>query len=177
MTLYPTRTERSLVLVPSNIALKLTNARTGSTVRIAPAPRVRSVTRALGGNQCLRSQSRTPKPGARMEDTLQNTTTFSFDGYRITEYKGVVRGIVVRSPTLGQGFLGGLKQIVGGQIGAYAEMCEQARQQAYDRLLQHARERGANAIVGLRYESSEVGRGGSATEVLCYGTAVVIQRA
>jgi len=112
-----------------------------------------------------------------MEDTLQNTTTFSFDGYRITEYKGVVRGIVVRSPTLGQGFLGGLKQIVGGQIGAYAEMCEQARQQAYDRLLQHARERGANAIVGLRYESSEVGRGGSATEVLCYGTAVVIQRA
>src|SRR2546425_512172 len=130
-----------------------------------------------GGNQCLRSQSRTPKPGARMEDTLQNTTTFSFDGYRITEYKGVVRGIVVRSPTLGQGFLGGLKQIVGGQIGAYAEMCEQARQQAYDRLLQHARERGANAIVGLRYESSEVGRGGSATEVLCYGTAVVIQRA
>jgi len=112
-----------------------------------------------------------------MEDTLQTTTTFSFDGYRITEYKGVVRGIVVRSPTLGQGFLGGLKQIVGGQIGAYAEMCEQARQHAYDRLLQHARERRANAIVGLRYESSEVGRGGSATEVLCYGTAVVIQRA
>ncbi len=106
-----------------------------------------------------------------MAETLQTTTTFSFDGYRITEYKGLVRGIVVRSPTLG------LKQIVGGQIGAYAEMCEQAREQAYDLLLQHARELRANAIVGVRYESSEVGRGGSATEVLCYGTAVVIQRA
>jgi len=112
-----------------------------------------------------------------MPETLQTTTTFSFDGYRISEYKGVVRGIVVRSPTLGQGFLGGLKQIIGGQIGAYAEMCEQAREQAYELLLQHARELRANAIVGLRYESSEVGRAGSATEVLCYGTAVVIQRA
>src|SRR5207249_11043025 len=101
-----------------------------------------------------------------MEETLQTTTTFSFDGYRITEYKGVVRGIVVRSPTLGQGFLGGLKQIVGGQIGAYAEMCEQARQQAYDRLLQHARERRADAIVGLRHERSEGGRGGAGTGVL-----------
>src|SRR6266705_1159484 len=100
----------------------------------------------------------TSQAGARIEETLQTTTTFSFDGYRIGEYKGVVRGIVVRSPTLGQGFLGGLKQIVGGQIGAYAEMCEQAREQAYDLLLQHARALRANAIVGVRYESSEVGR-------------------
>src|SRR6267142_979686 len=115
--------------------------------------------------------------GARMQGTLQTTTTFSIEGYRITEYKGLVRGIVVRSPTISQGILGGLKQIVGGQIGAYAEMCEQARQQAYDLLLEHARALRANAIVGLRYESSEVGRAGSATEVLCYGTAVVIQPA
>src|SRR5207249_7803122 len=107
-----------------------------------------------------------------MQGTLQTTTTFSIEGYRITEYKGLVRGIVVRSPTIGQGILGGLKQIVGGQIGAYAEMCEQAREQAYDLLLQHARELRANAVVGVRYESSEVGRQGSATEVLCYGTAV-----
>src|SRR5438445_6952654 len=96
-----------------------------------------------------------------MQATLQTTTTFSIEGYRITEYKGLVRGIVVRSPTIGQGILGGLKQIVGGQIGAYAEMCEQARQQAYDLLLQHARELRANAVVGVRYESSEVGRQGS----------------
>jgi uncharacterized protein YbjQ (UPF0145 family) len=104
------------------------------------------------------------------------TTTFSLDGYHITEYKGLVRGIVVRAPTISQGILGGLKAIIGGQIGAYAEMCEQARQQAFDRLIQHATELGANAVVGLRYESSEVGGGkSSATEVLCYGTAVVVQ--
>src|SRR6267143_6384138 len=122
-------------------------------------------------------RGRTFHPGARMQGTLQTTTTFSIEGYRITEYKGLVRGIVVRSPTIGQGLLGGLKQLIGGQIGAYAEMCEQAREQAYELLLQHARELRANAVVGVRYESSEVGRQGSATEVLCYGTAVVIQRA
>ena len=104
------------------------------------------------------------------------TTTFSFEGQRITEYKGVVRGIIVRSPTIGQGILGGLKSLIGGQIGAYAEMCEQARGQAFDLLVEHARQLKANAVVGLRYESSEVGsRQGSATEVLCYGTAVVVQ--
>ena len=111
-----------------------------------------------------------------MPEALLTTTTFSIDGYRIVEYKGLVRGIVVRSPTIGQGFFGGLKQIVGGQIGAFAEMCEQARSQAYELLVQHARDLRANAVVGVRYESSEVGRQGSATEVLCYGTAVVIQR-
>ena len=98
-----------------------------------------------------------------MPEALLTTTTLSIDGYRIAEYKGLVRGIVVRSPTIGQGFLGGLKQIIGGQIGAYAEMCEQAREQAYELLLQHARELRANAVVGIRYESSEVGRNGSAT--------------
>jgi uncharacterized protein YbjQ (UPF0145 family) len=108
---------------------------------------------------------------------MQVTTTFSIEGYRITEYKGLVRGIVVRSPTIGQGILGGLKSIVGGQIGAYAEMCEQTRKQAYDLLVQHATAIGANAVVGLRYESSEVGSRSSATEVLCYGTAVVLQHA
>jgi len=81
----------------------------------------------------------------------------------------------VRAPTIAQGFMGGLKNIVGGRIGAYTEMCEQARQQAYDLLLDHAHELGANAIVGLRYDASEVVSKGSATEVLCYGTAVVIE--
>lgn len=106
---------------------------------------------------------------------MQVTTTFTIEGYRITEYKGLVRGIVVRAPTIGQGIIGGLKSIVGGQIGAYTEMCEQAREQAYEALVAHANELGANAVVGLRYESSEVGRQGGATEVLCYGTAVVVQ--
>ena len=105
------------------------------------------------------------------------TTTFTFEGYRIREYKGLVRGIIVRSPTIVQGIVGGLKNIIGGRIGAYTEMCEQARQQAYDLLLQHAAEIGANAVVGFRYDASEVVSKGSATEVLCYGTAVVIDKA
>lgn len=106
------------------------------------------------------------------------TTTFDLSGYRIREYKGLVRGITVRSPTIRQGCLGGFAQILGGQIHAYAEMCEQARQQALDQLLEHATAMGANAVVGLRYDASELGgQRNSATEVLCYGTAVVIERA
>jgi uncharacterized protein YbjQ (UPF0145 family) len=105
------------------------------------------------------------------------TTTLSIEGYRIREYKGVARGIVVRSPTIAQGIVGGLKNIIGGRIGAYTEMCEQAREQAYDLLVEHAQQMDANAIVGMRYDASEVVSKGSATEVLCYGTAVVIERA
>ncbi len=103
------------------------------------------------------------------------TTTFTIEGYRIKEYRGVVRGLIVRAPTISQGILGGLKTIVGGRIGAYTEMCEQARQQAYELLIDHARAVGANAIVGLCFDASEIGGGGRATEVLCYGTAVVIE--
>lgn len=102
------------------------------------------------------------------------TTTLTIDGHRIKEYKGLVRGIVVRSPTISQGVFGGLKSIIGGNIEAYAEMCEQARNEAYSRLVQHAAELGANAIVGVRYDASEVVQ--NSTEVLCYGTAVVIER-
>ena len=82
------------------------------------------------------------------------TTTFTIEGYRISQYLGIVRGIIVRAPTISQGILGGLKSIIGGNIGAYTEMCEQARQQAYDLLIDHARALGANAIVGLRYDAS-----------------------
>lgn len=103
------------------------------------------------------------------------TTTFTIEGYRIKEYLGVVRGIIVRAPTISQGILGGLKSIVGGRIGAYTEMCEQARQQAYELLVDHATAIGANAIIGLRYDASEVASKFSATEVLCYGTAVIIE--
>jgi uncharacterized protein YbjQ (UPF0145 family) len=104
------------------------------------------------------------------------TTTFTIEGYRIVEYKGLVRGIIVRAPTIAQGIIGGFKNIIGGRIGAYTEMCEQARQQAYDSMLTHAQELGANAIVGVRYDAAEVVSRGSATEVLCYGTAVIIQK-
>src|SRR5215207_2225043 len=98
---------------------------------------------------------------------LPVTTTFTIEGYRIRQYLGVVRGIIVRSPTISQGILGSLKSIIGGRIGSYTQMCEQTRQQAYDLLLEHARAVGANAIVGLRYDASDIGGGRtSATEVL-----------
>lgn len=104
------------------------------------------------------------------------TTTLNFDGYRITGYKGIVRGIVVRAPTISQGIMGGLKTIIGGNIGAYTEMCEQARSEAFDLLVQHAHERGANAIIGMNYDASDIGGNSRhATEVLCYGTAVTIE--
>jgi len=110
-----------------------------------------------------------------LQTPLIVSTTFDVQGRRIREYKGVVRGITVRSPTIAQGILGGLKSIVGGQIGAYTEMCEQARRQAYDLMIEHAREVGANAVVGMSFDASEVAARSSATEVLCYGTAVVLE--
>ena len=104
------------------------------------------------------------------------TTSFTVEGYRIREYKGIVRGIVVRSPTIAQGIAGGFKSIIGGEIGAYTQMCEKTRQQAYDALVLHAVEIGANAIIGMRYDATEVVSQRSATEVLAYGTAVVIEK-
>ena len=103
------------------------------------------------------------------------STTYEISGRRIREYKGIVRGITVRAPTIGQGILGGLKSIIGGQIGAYTEMCEQARQHAFDLMVQHAREMGATAVVGMAFDAAEVASRASATEVLCYGTAVVLE--
>ena len=102
------------------------------------------------------------------------STTFTVDCYDIIECKGLVRGIIVRSPTISQGILGGLKNIVGGKIGSYTTMCEQTRSQAYDEMVTQARALGANAIVGVRYDASSVEPRGGAVEVLCYGTAVVI---
>src|SRR5450759_1484927 len=84
------------------------------------------------------------------------STTFTIDDYDITETKGLVRGIVVRSPTITQGILGGLKNIIGGKIGSYTKMCEQTRSQAYEDMVAHAKALGANAIVGVRYDASSV---------------------
>ncbi|WP_088252699.1 YbjQ family protein [Fimbriiglobus ruber] len=102
------------------------------------------------------------------------TTGNDVAGQSIAEYLGVIRGIVVRSPSISQGILGGLKQIVGGNIESYATVCEAAREEAYRRMLQHARERGADAIIGMRYDATEFAQG--ATEVLAYGTAVKLSR-
>jgi uncharacterized protein YbjQ (UPF0145 family) len=104
------------------------------------------------------------------------STTFDIPGYEITEHKGLVRGIIVRSPTISQGIVGGLKNIIGGKIGAYTTMCEQTRGQAFEELEKHATELGANAVVGIRYDASSVEPRGAAVEVLCYGTAVIVRK-
>jgi uncharacterized protein YbjQ (UPF0145 family) len=102
------------------------------------------------------------------------TTGNDVAGHTVTRYLGVVRGIVVRSPTIGQGFLGGLKRMVGGNIESYANACETARQEAYDRMVLHAEEMGAHAVIAMRYDATEFAQ--SVTEVLAYGTAVQISR-
>lgn len=98
------------------------------------------------------------------------TTGSEVAGRRIESYLGIVRGIVVRSPDFMQGMFGGLKQLVGGNIESYAQVCEAARQQAYERMLHQARQLGADAIIAMRYDATEFTPG--ATEVLAYGTAV-----
>ena len=102
------------------------------------------------------------------------TTGNEVAGHTVTQYLGVVRGIVVRSPSIAQGFLGGLKQIVGGNIESYAQVCEAAREDAFQRMVEHARERGADAVIGMRYDATEFATG--VTEVLAYGTAVKLDR-
>src|SRR5439155_13625218 len=101
------------------------------------------------------------------------TTGNEVAGRQVVEYLGIVRGIVVRAPNLAQGILGGLKSIIGGNIGSYAQVCEQAREDAYERMVQHARERGADAVIAVRYDATEFTQG--ATEVLAYGTAVRLE--
>src|SRR3954452_10177367 len=95
-------------------------------------------------------------------------------GQFIVTYMGIVRGIVVRSPSIAQGLLGGLKQIVGGNIESYAEVCETAREEAFRRMVEHAEELGADAVIAMRYDATEFAQG--VTEVLTYGTAVKLDR-
>ena len=103
------------------------------------------------------------------------TTTFDIPGYRVVECLGVVRGITVRSRSLLGNIGAGLQTIVGGDITLYTELCEKARSDAFDLMLEHAAEIGANAVIGARYDANEVGAG--ITEVLAYGTAVRAERA
>ena len=100
------------------------------------------------------------------------TTTFDLDGFKIKSNLGVVRGIIVRSRSV-IGTIGGmLHTIVGGNITLFTELCERTRGEAFDMMVSHAEEIGANAIVGIRYDATEVM--GGVTEVLCYGTAVIV---
>ena len=103
------------------------------------------------------------------------TTALGFEGYRIIQHRGVVRGITVRSRNLVVNFGAMIQTLFGGNITLWTELCEHARQEAYDLMVRHAQEMGANGVIGMRYDANEVAQG--ATEVLAYGTAVVIEQA
>ena len=101
------------------------------------------------------------------------TTTFELDGYQTVKNAGVVRGIVVRSRSVIGNIGAGLQAIFGGNITLFTNLCEQARGEAFDMMMKHAEQLGANAVVGVRYDATEIMQG--ITEVLCYGTAVVVK--
>jgi uncharacterized protein YbjQ (UPF0145 family) len=101
------------------------------------------------------------------------TTTFELNGYSVASNLGVVRGIIVRSRSVLGNIGASLQTLIGGNITLYTELCEKARNDAYELMIQHAVQIGANAIVGVRYDATEVMQG--VTEVLCYGTAVVVE--
>ena len=107
-----------------------------------------------------------------MQDSMV-TTALTLPGYMVVRNFGVVRGITVRSRSIVGNIFGGLQSLFGGNITIYTELCEQARAETYALMCQHARELGANAIVSMRYDATELMAG--LTEVLCYGTAVHVE--
>lgn len=114
------------------------------------------------------------KTGANTIDHAMVTSSLEIAGYQIVENKGIARGIIVRSRSIVGAIGAGLQSLVGGNITLMTQLSEKSRQHAYDLLLEHASQMGANAIVAMRYDATEVGRG--MTEVLAYGTAVVVER-
>ncbi len=108
-----------------------------------------------------------------MQDAMV-TTALSLPGYRIVRNLGVVRGLTVRSRSIIGNFFGGLQSIFGGNITIYTNLCEEAREETYKLMCQHAEKHGANAIIAMRYDATELMAG--LTEVPCYGTAVVVNR-
>lgn len=107
-------------------------------------------------------------------DTSLITTSTTLEGYKITKHLGVVRGITVRSRSVVGNFAGGIQSLFGGRLSIYVELCERAREEAYQHLIQHAQALGANAIINMRYDANEVMNG--ITEVLAYGTAVIVEK-
>jgi len=101
------------------------------------------------------------------------TTAFELPGYRVARNHGVVRGIIVRSRSLFGTIGAGLQTIVGGNISLFSDLCEQTRREAFELMVRHASEMGANAIIGARYDATEIMQG--VTEVLAYGTAVTVE--
>lgn len=107
-----------------------------------------------------------------MVDEQLITSSNQLEGYKITRHLGIVRGITVRSRSLFGNIAGGLQTLLGGTISIYVDLCEKTRLEAYQLMIQHANEKGANAIINIRYDANEVMNG--VTEVLCYGTAVQV---
>jgi uncharacterized protein YbjQ (UPF0145 family) len=101
------------------------------------------------------------------------TTTFTLDGYRIVKNLGLVRGITVRSRSIFGTIGGSLQTIFGGNISLFTELCEKTRGEAFDMMIKHADDLGANALIGIRYDATELMQ--SVSEVLCYGTAVIVE--
>ena len=108
-------------------------------------------------------------------DAAWVTTAFGFEGFRVVRNLGIVRGITVRSRSIVGNLAGGIQSMFGGNITIYTELCEHAREEAFELMMQHAQAHGANAIIGMRYDANDVMEG--ITEVLAYGTAVVIEKA
>ena len=102
------------------------------------------------------------------------TTAFELEGYAVRKNLGIVRGITVRSRSIIGSLGASLQTLIGGNISLFTELCERAREEAFELMLQHAAQMGANAIIGVRYDATEVMQGVS--EVLCYGTAVVVEQ-
>jgi len=100
------------------------------------------------------------------------SSTFEISGYTVQRNLGIVRGITVRSRSVFGQIGAGLQTLIGGNISLFTELCEKARSEAFELMLQHATQMGANAVIGVRYDATEVMQGVS--EVLCYGTAVVV---
>jgi uncharacterized protein YbjQ (UPF0145 family) len=114
------------------------------------------------------------KQKKKMTDQQLITTANNLEGYKIIKQLGVVRGITVRSRSLLGNIGGSVQSLFGGKLSIYVELCETTREEAYQLMIQHANERGANAIISMRYDANEVMQG--ITEVLAYGTAVVVEK-
>ena len=112
--------------------------------------------------------------GLGMDNSLV-TTGFELEGYKVMKHLGMVRGITVRSRSVIGNIGAALQQIVGGNIPLYTELCEKTREESYELMVAHARQIGGNAVIGVRYDATDISEG--VTEVVCYGTAVVVQPA
>ena len=126
-------------------------------------------------NECFEKMSPAEREQVRKPAPMLAMTTpaFTLDGYKIIKSLGVVRGIIVRSRSLFGTMGASIQTLMGGNITLFTELCEQTREEAFEMMLSHAQERGANAVVGVRYDATEIMQ--SVTEVLCYGTAVIVE--